>query len=175
MTQMCLFYSWVIFPLLSILHTVMHMFPYHSVHLSHPLLPPLFPQVCSLCLHLHCCPANRFIRTIFLDSTYMCVNMWYLFFSFWPTSLCIIDSRFIYLIILRYSMCSFSQQLTLSVWGLFPRWEFWEFIFSPFRFYCTLLESPAVKSGQTPPLPGGCSQVDLLSFEVSLYGLLWNS
>ena len=57
------------FPLLSILHTVMHMFPYHSVHLSHPLLPPLFPQVCSLCLHLHCCPANRFISTIFLDST----------------------------------------------------------------------------------------------------------
>ena len=33
-----------------------------------PLLPLLFPQVCSLCLCLHCCPANRFISTIFLDS-----------------------------------------------------------------------------------------------------------
>ena len=32
------------------------------------LLPPLGPQVCSLCLHLHCCPANRFISTIFLES-----------------------------------------------------------------------------------------------------------
>ena len=81
-------------------------FTYGSVHVS-MLLSPLFPpspsyspcpEVCSLCLGLHCCPANRFISTIFLDSTYMCVNMWYLFFSFWPTSLCIIDSRFTYLI-----------------------------------------------------------------------------
>ena len=26
------------------------------------------PQVCSLCLHLHCCPADKFISSIFLDS-----------------------------------------------------------------------------------------------------------
>ena len=31
----------------------------------------LCPHVCSLCLCLHCCPAHRFISTIFLDSTYM--------------------------------------------------------------------------------------------------------
>ena len=52
---------------LSILHTAM----YFSMLLSQfvPSLPsPLFPQVCSLCLHLCCCPTNRLIRTIFLDS-----------------------------------------------------------------------------------------------------------
>ena len=38
----------------------------------HFLLPPLCPQVSSLCLHLYFCPANRFISTIFLDSIYMC-------------------------------------------------------------------------------------------------------
>ena len=40
-----------------------------SVHAS--LLPPLCPQVWSLYLCLHCCPANRFISTISLDSIYM--------------------------------------------------------------------------------------------------------
>ena len=29
------------------------------------------PMVCSLCLHLHCFPTDRFNRTIFLDSTHM--------------------------------------------------------------------------------------------------------
>ena len=38
---------------------------------SHPLLPPLCSQVCSLCLRLHCCPAHRFISTSFLDSIYI--------------------------------------------------------------------------------------------------------
>ena len=40
---------------LSILHVVMHIFQCHSLHSSPPLLPPLCPQVCSVCLHLHCC------------------------------------------------------------------------------------------------------------------------
>ena len=36
------------------------------------LLPPqLCPQVCSLCLQLYSCPANRFIRITFPDSIYM--------------------------------------------------------------------------------------------------------
>ena len=46
-------------------------FPCYSLHSSQPLLPSLCLQVCSLCLHLHCCPADRFISTIFLDSIYM--------------------------------------------------------------------------------------------------------
>ena len=47
------------------------MFPCYSLNSSHPLIPPLCPQVRSLCLHLHCCPADRFISTIFLHSTYI--------------------------------------------------------------------------------------------------------
>ena len=39
-----------------------------------PTSPPHLqrPQVYLLCLFLHCCPANKFIGTIFLDSIYMC-------------------------------------------------------------------------------------------------------
>ena len=33
---------------------------------------PTVSTVCSLCLHLLFCTASRFIRTIFLDSIYMC-------------------------------------------------------------------------------------------------------
>ena len=33
---------------------------------------PSYVHKSSLCLRLHCCPANRFISTIFLDSIYMC-------------------------------------------------------------------------------------------------------
>ena len=43
----------------------------YSLKSPHPLLSPLCPKVCSLCLHLQCCPENRFISTIFLDSIYM--------------------------------------------------------------------------------------------------------
>ena len=57
--------------LLSVLHMVVYMFAYYSLSSSHPLLPPLCPQVCFVCLHLHCCPANRFISTIFLDYIHM--------------------------------------------------------------------------------------------------------
>ena len=56
---------------LSILHMVMYMIPCYSLNSSHPLIPSLCPQVCSLCLHLHCCPADRLISTIFLYSTYI--------------------------------------------------------------------------------------------------------
>ena len=68
----------------------------YFLHLSHSLLPWLWPWVHSLCLHLHSFPAGRFINTIFLDAIYI-VNILYLFFSFWRTSLCITGSRFIYL------------------------------------------------------------------------------
>ena len=50
---------------------VMYMLRCYSVNLSYSLLPPLHPQVCSLCLQLCCCPANRFISPIFLDSVYL--------------------------------------------------------------------------------------------------------
>ena len=49
------------------------MFPSYSTCSSQPLfhLSLLCPQVSSLCLHLHYCPENKFISTIFLDSIYM--------------------------------------------------------------------------------------------------------
>ena len=56
---------------LSVLHKIMHMFQCSSLSSSHPLVPLLYPQVCSLCLHLYSCSANRVISTIFLDSIYM--------------------------------------------------------------------------------------------------------
>ena len=53
---------------LLILHMVMNMSQGHSLKLSHPLLPPLCPKVCSLCLCLLCCPACRTVSIIILDS-----------------------------------------------------------------------------------------------------------
>jgi len=43
---------------LSLFHVVMFMYPCYSLHSPHPLPPTLCPQVRSLCLRLHCCPAN---------------------------------------------------------------------------------------------------------------------
>ena len=54
---------------LSILHLVVLCLS-TTLGSSHPLLL-LCPHECPLCLFLHCCPANRFISTIFLDSIYM--------------------------------------------------------------------------------------------------------
>ena len=53
-------------------HIVMYMFQYSSSYLYHPLFPLLYPLVCSLGLHPHCCPENRFFSTIFLDSICCC-------------------------------------------------------------------------------------------------------
>ena len=86
----------------AILHMVICMFPCYSLSSSHPLLPALCPQVCFLCLHLHCYPANGFISTV-LDSIYMYqyiniyINIYMCqYFSFSP--LCIMDCSFIHLI-----------------------------------------------------------------------------
>ena len=51
-----------------------YMLPRYSLHSSHPVppLPGPCTSVCSLCLHLHCCPISRFFSTIFLDSIYVC-------------------------------------------------------------------------------------------------------
>ena len=60
-------------------------FTFSSVYMSMPLshfVPashsPPCPQVCSLRLHLYSCPATRFISTVFLDSIYICISIWYL-------------------------------------------------------------------------------------------------
>ena len=65
-------------------------FTFGSIYMSVPLShfvpaypsPSLCPQVHSLHLHLYSCPAPRFFRTIFFLIPYICVTIWYLFFSF---------------------------------------------------------------------------------------------
>ena len=81
---------------LSILIMVIYVSPCYSLNSSHPLLALLCPQASSLCLHLHCCPANRLISIIFLDSIYM--HYYMIFVSLFLTSLYIMGSRFIHLI-----------------------------------------------------------------------------
>ena len=56
---------------LYILQMVIYTFPCYSSNSSHHFLPQLCPQVCSQCLCFHCCPTNRLISTIFLESIYM--------------------------------------------------------------------------------------------------------
>ena len=51
-----------------ILCVVIYMFQCYSLSSSHPLLPLLCPEVCSLYLHLYSCPASMFISTFFPDS-----------------------------------------------------------------------------------------------------------
>ena len=77
---------------------VMYLFQCYSLKSSHPLLLPLSPKVCSLCLCLLCWPACRINSTIFLDSIYtrliydICLSLSDLLHSV------IIDYRFIHLI-----------------------------------------------------------------------------
>ena len=53
-----------------------------------PPFPSWCPHVCSLCLCLYSCFANKFPYTIFsLDSIYICIDIRCLFFSFWLISL----------------------------------------------------------------------------------------
>ena len=87
------------FPI-AVLHRIIQMFLCCSLNPSHPLLPPLCLQVCSLCLCLYCCPADRFICTIFLDSThthryiYICQYTIFVFLTY--CTLCTV-SRLIHL------------------------------------------------------------------------------
>ena len=69
----------------------------HTSHLLPPALPP-GPQVCSLCLFLHCCPEKKFISAIFIDSIYMCQCTIIIFLFLTLPPFCIIGSMFIHLI-----------------------------------------------------------------------------
>ena len=54
---------------------------------SHPLLPPMCPQVCVLCVST---PALQIGSSgPFFSIPYICINRQYLVFSFWLTSLCV--------------------------------------------------------------------------------------
>ena len=57
--------------LLSILYILVYTCQSQSLNSSQSPFPPWCPYVCSLHLCLYFCLANKFICTIFLDSTYM--------------------------------------------------------------------------------------------------------
>ena len=75
---------------------------FHATLSIHPTFsfPTLCPQICSLCLHLHCCPQNRFISRTYLDSMlcFLLSHVW-LFLTQWtvackaPLSMGILQSR----------------------------------------------------------------------------------
>ena len=69
-----------------------------SLHSSHSLLPLLCSQVCLsvLCVCVSTAALQIGSSVPFFLTPYICVNLWYLFFSFWLTSLCITGSRFIH-------------------------------------------------------------------------------
>ena len=70
----------------SILHLVVYTGQVQSSSSFHPHSLLSCPYLHSQHLHLYYYPANRFICIIFLDS-YICITIWYLFFSFWLHSL----------------------------------------------------------------------------------------
>ena len=80
----------------SILHMVIYMLQCYSLKSSHPLLLPQRSKVCSLHLCLFCYLVYRVVVAIFLNSIYICINILYWCFSFWPSSLYIIGSSFIH-------------------------------------------------------------------------------
>ena len=58
---------------LSISHMVMCLFPSCSLHSFHPLPHQVHKTI--LCLHLHCCPANRMLETLIGTKTFL-LNSW---------------------------------------------------------------------------------------------------
>ena len=83
---------------LAVSHMIVYIFHCFFPCSSHPLLPPLRPRVCCLCVSLYSWPADMFFSTIFLGFIYMHYICYY-FFSFCLTSFCITGSRFIHLIL----------------------------------------------------------------------------
>ena len=67
---------------LAIYCTYISMLQCYSLKSSHLLSPQLCPEVCSLSLHLHCCPVGMLISTIFLDSIYMHYYMIFVFLTY---------------------------------------------------------------------------------------------
>ena len=78
------------------------MFQCYSLNSSHPLLPPLCPQVCFLHLYLYCCLTNRFIRIIFLNSIYM---HWYMIFVFPLLDFILYDRLMVWFLFLINCFC----------------------------------------------------------------------
>jgi len=70
-----------------ILHIVVCKCQSQFINSSHLPFLSWYPYICSLCLCLYFCFINKFIFTIFLDSTYLYKQM--ISFSFWLISFCL--------------------------------------------------------------------------------------
>ena len=86
-------------------------------HFIHPYpFPPWYPYICSLCLCLYFCFANKIIYTIFLDSMYV---HWYKIFIFlFLTSLCMTDSGLVHLYLQMTQFYSFDGWVISTVYML---------------------------------------------------------
>ena len=62
----------------SISHMIIYMFQCYSLKSSHPRLLPQSSKVCFLYLCLFCCLTYGVIITIFLNSIYICVLIYYI-------------------------------------------------------------------------------------------------
>ena len=112
---------------LAILHMGVCTAQCYSPSSSHP---PHRPRV-----HVYSFPTNRFIRTIFLDSIYIHINIWYLFFSIllhsvWqtlspPTSLQMSQFRPFYGWVIFHCICI--QHLPYPCPSICQWKEFWNF------------------------------------------------
>ena len=122
----------------SVFHMVIYMFQCYFLKSSHPHLLPQSPKICSLHLCLFYDIVYRIVITIFLNSIH--VNIQYLCFSFWLTSLCIIGSSFIHLIstvsnaVLFYSWVIFHCVYVPQFPYPFACW--WTFRLLPCPSYC---------------------------------------
>ena len=82
-----LFYIWqCMFPCTFSIHPTLSFLPPHRVHKS----------VLYVCISIAVLQIGSSLQSFYIP--YICVNIQYLFFSFWLTSLCIIGFRFIHLI-----------------------------------------------------------------------------
>ena len=82
----------------SVSRMVIHMFQCYSLKPSHPRLLQVSPSESAL--YICVSPATLHVGSSIpsLEIPYVCINIQYLCFSFWLTPLCIIGSRFTYLI-----------------------------------------------------------------------------
>ena len=73
-------------------YTVVYMCQSQSPNSSHSPFSPWCPYVCSLYLCLYFCFADRFICTIFLDSTFVFLSLTLLYMTISRSSHCMADS-----------------------------------------------------------------------------------
>ena len=88
------------FPLATILHLVVYICPYHPLTWSQLTLPPprVLKSILYICVFIPVLPLGSSEPFFFFfQIPCICVSIWYLFFSFWLTSLCMTDSRSIHL------------------------------------------------------------------------------